>query len=447
MRRSFPTPTLFAAVLLVLLPGRAAQAQQGNDTIRARDGTPIPVIPRAPEGMAEGAVWIPPMPPLEATLPPEAWEPVGYEQPPMPYILLRLPRTNITRARFPAIDFHVHARELTTPEAYESLIALMDSIGMGAIINLNGGTGAHLDSTLAVGEAYRDRVVNFVTLNLDGINEPGWSEWMAGEMERGFLAGARGLKVAKSLGQGARNPDGTFIQADDPRLDAVWAMAAKYDMPVMIHTSDSVGRFYPIGPLNERYEAGLWRHPGNTSGNLYASGPPREVIEQAREKMLAKHPRTRFVLGHMAMLYYDPGRLGTLLDTYPNADLETSAARPGSGGSSSSSTRTASSSAPMATSDARSTTSGLPIGASWRPSTSTSIIRPRSAPTAARRATGVTTSTGSAFRTKCCARSTSRTRSGIFPTCAIPSSVSSQSGAGELTSGEGLRPGNAPASR
>ena len=326
MRRSFSASALFAAGLVVLLSSHAVEAQEGARVIRARDGTLVPVIPRAPKGMAEGAVWIPPMPPLEATLADEGWEPIGHEQPPMPYILLRLPRTNITRARFPAIDFHVHAGELTTPEAYESLIALMDSIGTGVIINLNGRTGEHLDSTLAAGEPYRDRVVNFVTLNLDGINEPGWSEWMAGEMERGFLAGARGLKVSKSLGQGARNPDGTFIQADDPRVDAVWAMAAKHDMPVMIHTSDSVGRFYPIGPLNERYEAGLWRHPGDTSGNLYESGPPREVIEEARENMLVKHPNTRFVLGHMAMLYYDPGRLGTLLDTYPNADLEISAA-------------------------------------------------------------------------------------------------------------------------
>ena len=134
MRCSFVTHALLAAALFAVLPGRMAEAQQGNDTIRARDGTPIPVIPRAPGGMAEGAVWIPPMPPLEATLPPEGWEPVGYEQPPMPYILLRLPRTHITRAKFPAIDFHVHGRELTTPEAYESLIALMDSIGMGAAL-------------------------------------------------------------------------------------------------------------------------------------------------------------------------------------------------------------------------------------------------------------------------------------------------------------------------
>jgi predicted TIM-barrel fold metal-dependent hydrolase len=144
-------------------------------------------------------------------------------------------------------------------------------------------------------------------------------------MERAFKAGALGMKVSKTLGQGAKNPDGSFIQSDDPRLDAIWAMAAKYDRPVMIHTSDSIGRFYPIGPKNERYEAGLWRRPGDTSGNLFASGPPHEVIEKARENMHRKHPKTRFVNGHMAMLYYDPQKLAKLLDTYPNADLEISA--------------------------------------------------------------------------------------------------------------------------
>jgi len=42
-------------------------------------------------------------------------------------------------------------------------------------------------------------------------------------------------------------------------------MAAKYDKPVMIHVSDSIRRFYPIGPKNERFEAGLWEKPGNTT--------------------------------------------------------------------------------------------------------------------------------------------------------------------------------------
>jgi predicted TIM-barrel fold metal-dependent hydrolase len=268
---------------------------------------------------------MPPLPTMEAVAPAEGWKTSGPDVPPMPLTLLRLPRTNITRAKYPAVDFHVHAGGLTSKEAYDRLVALMDTIGMGAIVNLNGGTGATLDATLKAGEPYKDRVANFITFSAEGINEPGWPQKFAAEMERAFKAGALGMKVSKTLGQGARNPDGSFIQADDPRLDPVWAMAAKYERPVMIHTSDSIGRFYPIGPKNERYEAGLWRRPGDTSGNLYETGPSHEVIEKARENMHRKHPKTRFVNAHMAMLYYDPEKLSRLLDTYPNADVEISA--------------------------------------------------------------------------------------------------------------------------
>jgi predicted TIM-barrel fold metal-dependent hydrolase len=285
----------------------------------------IVMEPRAPASVAEGGVWVPPLPAMESVAPAPGWVTSGPDVPPMPYTLLRLPRTNITRAKFPAIDFHVHAGGLNSKEAYARLIALLDEIGMGAIVNLNGGTGENLDAVLDAGEPYRDRVANFITFSANGINEPGWSGKFASEMERAFKRGAAGMKVSKALGLTARNPDGSFIQADDPRLDPIWAMAAKYDKPVMIHTSDSIGRFYPISPKNERYEAGLWRRPGDTSGNLFESGPKREVIEHARENMHRKHPKTRFVNAHMAMLYYDPEKLARFLDTYPNADVEISA--------------------------------------------------------------------------------------------------------------------------
>jgi uncharacterized protein len=288
-------------------------------------GLGIPVVPKAPASVKERQVWVPPLPAMEEVAPPAGWKTSGPDVPPMPLTLLRLPRTNITRAKFPAIDFHLHTSNLNTKAAYDGLIALLDTIGMGAVVNLNGGTGAGLDAVLKAGEPYRDRIATFITFSANGINEPGWPQKFAAEMERAFKAGVLGMKVSKQLGIGAQNPDGTYIMPDDPRLDPVWDMAAKYDKPIMIHTSDSIGRFYPIGPKNERYEAGLWRRPGDTSGNLYASGPKPEVLERARENMHRKHPKTRFVNAHMAMLYYDPEKLAKFLDTFPNADVEVSA--------------------------------------------------------------------------------------------------------------------------
>jgi predicted TIM-barrel fold metal-dependent hydrolase len=242
----------------------------------------------------------------------------------MPATLLRLPRTNVRRAKYPAIDFHVHAGNATP-----ALIKLLDRVGLGAEVNLNGGTGASIDAALEASAPYRDRVADFVTWSRTvggvDINDPGYSERWAAELERAFKAGALGVKVAKGLGLGATNKDGTYIQCDDPRLDAGWAMCAKYGRPVMIHTGDSIGRFYPISPGNERYEAGLWRGSGD-AGNYYGGKfPRREVIEKARENMHAKHPKTIFVNAHMAMLYYDPPKLAAFLDKHSNARVEISA--------------------------------------------------------------------------------------------------------------------------
>ena len=302
MRRS--TLGLLLAIAGVVVWARAGHSQNG----------PAP------------RVTIPPLPSMESVLPPANWKPEAPAVPHMPVTLLRLPRTDIARAKFPAIDFHVHADGLTTPAAYDKAVKLMDAIGMAAFVNLNGGTGTRLDAVLKAGEPYKQRVANFITFTSDGINEPGWSAKFAAEMERAFKAGALGMKVSKALGLSAKNPDGTYIQADDPRLDPVWAMAAKYDRPIMIHIGDSIGRFYPISPKNERYEAGLWHRPGDTSNNYYNNGSPSyETIERARENMHKKHPKTRFVNAHLAMLYYDPQKLARLLETYPNADVEISA--------------------------------------------------------------------------------------------------------------------------
>jgi predicted TIM-barrel fold metal-dependent hydrolase len=246
------------------------------------------------------------------------------EVPALPKALMKLPRTNITRAKFPALDFHFHGRTLRTAEDYQKLIRKMDETGIGVISNMDGGFGKEFDRNMQVGEPYKDRIIHFARVDFEGINEPGWSQKTAAELERCFRAGAHGLKINKVLGLDLTNRDGTYIQSDDPRFDAVWEMCAKYNKPVMIHTSDSYGRFLPIGPENERYEAGLWR--SNPEGNYYKTGQPGpEVIEKARENMHAKHPKTRFVNAHLAMLYYDMDKVTALLDKYPNADVEISA--------------------------------------------------------------------------------------------------------------------------
>ena len=203
----------------------------------------------------------------------------------MPKTLLVVKETKTEKSKFPAVDFHYHGRSLETAEDYEKLIRQMDEVGVAAICNMDGRYGETFDRAMEVGKPYAGRLLHFARVNWDGINDPGWSEKAAAELERCFKAGAHGLKISKQLGLDVQNSDGSYVQTDDPRLDAVWEMCARYKKPVMMHVSDPVARFHPIGPDNERYEAGMWRD--SPEGNYYGTDKPHyDEIFAHREKML-----------------------------------------------------------------------------------------------------------------------------------------------------------------
>ncbi len=69
----------------------------------------------------------------------------------MPKALMKLPRTNITRAKFPAIDIHFHGRSLRTPQDYPKTIQMMDEITLAVIWDMDGGVGKSFDQAMKLG--------------------------------------------------------------------------------------------------------------------------------------------------------------------------------------------------------------------------------------------------------------------------------------------------------
>src|ERR1700692_2163723 len=74
------------------------------------------------------------------------------EVPAMPKALMKLPRTNITRAKFPAVDIHFHGRSLRTPQDYQKMIRMMDEINLVVISDMDGGFGQGFDQAMKIGE-------------------------------------------------------------------------------------------------------------------------------------------------------------------------------------------------------------------------------------------------------------------------------------------------------
>ena len=252
---------------------------------------------------------------------------------PAPTILDYRPRSTLVapahpvpRAKYPAIDFHGHPRELIDSSAgIERLGSALDSLNVRLMVIANNQSGAELRRTVAAIRAsprMRERLRVLAGIDFRNVG-PGWADKAVAQLEADVAAGAVGVgEVSKGLGLTVRKADGTRLHVDDSALDPVWEACARHRIPVFIHTADPQEFWQPIDYHNERWlELALFprrRYPPE-------SFPSFEQLMTERDNLLRRHPRTTFVIAHMGWHANDLGRLGELLAELPNVYTEVGA--------------------------------------------------------------------------------------------------------------------------
>jgi len=224
----------------------------------------------------------------------------------------------VPRAKFPAVDIHGHPPSFATAGAIDEVIAAMDRLNLGVMVSTGGASGERLRQQLhAIEESGRgDRLAMFTNINFSNVG-PGFGERAAQQLEADIKAGAIGLgEIMKSLGLTARKADGSRLRIDDPELDPIWATAGRLNIPVFIHTADPAEFFEPLDYQNERWlEMALFSERRYFDRSRF---PSFEELMGERDRVIARHPRTKFILAHLGWHAHDLGRLGAMMDRYPN---------------------------------------------------------------------------------------------------------------------------------
>src|SRR6476661_8048524 len=101
-----------------------------------------------------------------------------------PKSTLVVPQHLVTRAKYPFIDVHNHQWSLT-PEKVDKLVADMDSINLRIMVNLSGGYADRLQENVAVlKQRYKDRFVVFANLDFSKIDDAGYGQRAATQLEQ-----------------------------------------------------------------------------------------------------------------------------------------------------------------------------------------------------------------------------------------------------------------------
>ena len=243
-----------------------------------------------------------------------------------PHSTLVAPVHKVPMAKYPAIDFHGHPQGLLGSQAaLASMGNSLDSLNVRLMVSADNMSGDRLKSvadTVRASARMKDRVRILAGINFQNVG-PGWAEKAVRQLEEDVKNGAVGVgEIPKSLGISIRKPDGSRLKIDDPELDPIWEACARLKLPVFIHTADPQEFFKPIDYTNERWlELSLFperRYPQDRY-------PSFETLSQERDNMIRKHPRTTFVVAHMAWYANDLGKLSQMMDEMPNMYTEVGA--------------------------------------------------------------------------------------------------------------------------
>jgi predicted TIM-barrel fold metal-dependent hydrolase len=259
--------------------------------------------------------------------------------------LANIPEHVPEKPRYPAIDAHNHLFGDVPPE---ELASILEDVGVKIFNNVTGnvrlvfdGRGYRIERRdlehylSNYSKSYPNRFAAFTmsdfakwddfhlfhsTEKHDGSADR-FVDRCIQHLEEDIEAGACGLKVTKELGLAFQDDRDAIIPVDDPRLYPIWKRAGEMDIPVLIHASDPVGFFLPVDEENEHFD-NLQVFPGwSHYGSFFSKS---ELLEQ-RDRMMADHPKTRFICPHVANHAEDLEEVSRFLDAHPNAAIDFSA--------------------------------------------------------------------------------------------------------------------------
>ncbi len=235
-----------------------------------------------------------------------------------PTSTLVVPGDIVNKAKFPFIDVHGHQYRMPTQDL-TPVIAAMDTLNMGIMVNLSGRSGENLQKSVKnIADHYPNRFVVFANINFEGVGSPRWTEKTVAQLEKDVQNGARGLKIYKSLGLRHKDVNGKRVAVDDARLDPIWSLCGTLGIPVLIHTADPKPFWDEFNADNERWLE-LKTRPNRKRGPDNPASWETLIAEQ--HHMFKKHPKTTFINAHMGWYANNLPKLSQLLDEMPNMNV------------------------------------------------------------------------------------------------------------------------------
>jgi uncharacterized protein len=224
-------------------------------------------------------------------------------------------QTIVSSAKFPVIDVHAHAWDLTCN--ISEWLHRMDAANIEKTVVLTFETGEKFDAIYSQYKKFGSRFSLWCGFDYTGYdNDAQWTDNAIRELRRCKQIGAQGVGELgdKGLGEYYSSPvQGIGMHLNDARMDPLLSECAQLGMPVSIHVADPIWMYLPMDVHNDgMMNAYNWRI--QMKEGMLNHGELLKTLEHA----LQKHSDTIFIACHFANCTHDLQIFGNMLDKYSN---------------------------------------------------------------------------------------------------------------------------------
>ena len=170
-----------------------------------------------------------------------------------------------------------------------------------------------------------ERVAPVSSFSMDGWDDADWQERTIRFLNDTFNRGAVGVKVWKNIGMVVRDKEGKLVMIDDPQLDPIIDHIQQRGIVLMAHLGEPKNCWLPLDEMTVKNDRSYFQNNPQYHMHLHPEMPSYQDQIDARDRMLAKHPKLRFLGAHLASLEWSVDELAKFLDRFPNAMVGTAA--------------------------------------------------------------------------------------------------------------------------
>jgi len=155
--------------------------------------------------------------------------------------------------------------------------------------------------------------------------DPAWVAATLHRLDGALHDGAVGVKVWKNIGMSVRDAQGKLVMVDDARIKPLFDAFEKRDVLLVGHQGEPHNCWLPLDKMTVKNDREYFKNHPQYHMYLQPAMPSYEDQMGARDRLLAQHPRLRFVGVHMASLEWSVDQLARFLDRNPTSNVDIAA--------------------------------------------------------------------------------------------------------------------------